>query len=64
MRFGCFDGEDPETLSASSAVVSTSSNWYSGETLELLWDDNPSSNTEYERLAFTVGPTTLVRAAL
>lgn len=59
-----YDGEDPETLSASSAVVSTSSNWYSGETLELLWDDNPSSNTEYERLAFTVGPTTLVRAAL
>ena len=57
-----YDGEDPETLTASSSLTGSSTNWYSGETRVLHWDDNPSSNTDYERIAFTVGPTTIARA--
>ena len=57
-----YDGEDPETLTASSSLTGSSTNWYSGETRVLHWDDNFSSNTEYERIAFTAGPTTIVRA--
>jgi len=57
-----YDGEDPETLTASSALTGSSTNWYSGETRVLHWDDNLSSNTEYERIAFTAGATTIVRA--
>ena len=62
-----YDGEEPETLTASqdspaSEIAGLATNWYSGQTIELFWDDQPSTNTEYERLAFSVGSTTLARA--
>ncbi|MDG1555472.1 MAG: hypothetical protein P8R00_04410 [Candidatus Poseidoniaceae archaeon] len=62
-----YDGEEPETLtdsqdSSQSILAGVNTNWYSGETLELFWNDELSTNTEYERLAMTVGPTTLVRS--
>ena len=62
-----YDGEEPETLTDSqdstrSEISGVGTNWYSGQTIQLFWDDESSLNTEYERLAFTAGPTTLVRS--
>jgi hypothetical protein len=53
-----FDGESPRTIaSANAIVVENYDNWFSGETIEIFWDDAD----DYERLSLSVGETSVSR---
>jgi archaellum component FlaF (FlaF/FlaG flagellin family) len=53
-----FDGESPRTIaSANTIVVQSFDNWFSGETIEIFWD-NAADN---ERLSLSVGEISVSR---
>ena len=55
-----FDGEFPRTLASANFVVEDFDNWFSGETIELFWDE-PNAFINLERLSLTVGETSVSR---
>ena len=47
----------PRTIAANVIVVQNFNNWFSGETIEIFWDDSG----DYERLSLSVGETSVSR---
>ncbi len=53
-----FDGMSPQTLASASFVVQDFDNWFSGETIEIFWDNA----NQHTRLSLTVDETSVSRA--
>jgi hypothetical protein len=52
-----FDGTSPQTIASASFVVEEFENWFSGETVELFWNDA----NDHTRMSLTVGETRVSR---
>ena len=52
-----FDGTSPQTIASAGFVVEEFENWFSGETVELFWDDA----NDHTRMSLTVGETSVSR---
>ena len=52
-----FDGLSPQTIASAGFVVDDFDNWFSGETVELFWDDA----NDHTRISLTVGETSVSR---